>query len=193
MNQVIYVIILLIVTMVTLHSQTIVSVQKEISKNLMQCEFEFLNGSQLTKKVGERWNIEKKGNQLNFVGRNPNLSTTEVTLLDGSSYYSTDNQTWNQKSYVVSNPIEENRSSLLAARLDVQSNSIEIDYTSNTEGTSNFYLMPITGANRIFLGSSFISHGINQIQFNLNEVKSGNYFLIVDQNNVSSLCKIIIF
>lgn len=189
----IYVVHFLIVTLLSLDAQTVVSVQNEITKNLREYEFEFLDGSHFSKKFGEQWNIQNKGNQLKIVGSNENSTITEVTFLDGSSYYTLDNQKWHQKSFVVTKPTEENTSSPLTARFNEQSNSIDIEYNSTKESNTNFYLMPITGANRIFLGRSFVLPGINQIQFKLNEVKSGNYFLILDQNSISSLCKIIIF
>jgi len=194
MKYVIYLISFIIATVTSLHSQTVVSVQKEISKNMLECEFEFLDGSLFSKKIGEQWNIQKKGNQLKVVGNNPNSNVTEVTFLDGSSYYSTDNQKWHQKSYVVTNQsIEKIEESHLTARFDEQSFSIDIEYSTLNEGNGNFYLISMTGNSRILLGSSFVSPGINKIQFKLNEVNSGNYFVISDQNNISSICKITIF
>lgn len=187
------VIIFLIMSFISLEAQTVVSVQNEITKNLKQYEFEFLDGSHFSKKFGEQWNIQKKENQLKVVGSNENSMITEVTFLDGSSYYSLDNQKWHQRSFVINNQTDKISNSPLTARFNELSNSVDIEYNSVKDGNASFYLMPMTGANRIFLGNSFVLPGINRIQFKLNEVKSGNYFLILDQNSVSSLCKIIIF
>jgi hypothetical protein len=188
-----YVILLLIFSLLSLDAQTVVSVQNEITKNLKQYEFEFLDGSHFSKKFGEQWNIQKKENKLKVTGSNENSMITVATFLDGRSYYTTDNQIWHKKSFVINNTTDKISHSRLTARFNDLSNAIDIEYHSIIDGNANFYLMPLTGANRIILGSSFVLPGINLIQFNLDEVNRGNYFLIVDQNSISSLCKIIIF
>jgi hypothetical protein len=119
---------------------------------------------------------------------------TEVTYLDGTSCYTFDNQIWHPKSIIVNDTtISEHISAILHANYQESSNSLEIECMSESEQQVHFYLMPITGGTRILIGNTVVNQGVNKLHFNLDTVKRGSYFLIMDQNLTTLISKIIIF
>lgn len=186
------VILALMNTFVSIYAQTLITLQKDITNNLLIYEFESIDKSKIYKRAGERWRLLKSDNKLTISGSDLKNKITEVSFLDGTTFYSIDNQVWHKKSYILNEQYIENRKLNLFAQLNEITNSIEIECTSHIEGNAKFYLMPIIGTNRIFLGSSGLYLGINRIQFYLHSIKPGSYFLIMDQNINTSIYRIII-
>lgn len=191
--KIVNVFIYFLLSTLLLQAQTEIRLFNVVEMNEMLYEITLLNGTHIRKHAGERWNVELQDKKFNVKSANRDSMIVVVSFIDGSTIYSFDKHSWHQKSYLEHDVTKQSVKNKLTTMYDEQSNEVNIEFYSETESNTKFYLMPYLGNSRILLGNTLVNNGYNSTSFTIKHLKRGKYFLIVDSDNHTSISSVFIF